>query len=217
MATRFRLKRRAFGGATGAPSSLLTSELAYNESDDILYIGFGDDGNGNSTSIRTVAGVGAFLALVGNQTIAGIKTYTSSPLVPTPTAGDDSTKAASTAFVAAALAGAGGNWGSIGGSITNQTDLVNYVAAQIAALVDASPAALNTLNELAAAMGDDPNFAATITSALGGKSDTTLSNLSNLPTARANLGLGTIATQNANAVNITGGTIDGVTIDGGTF
>ena len=31
------------------------------------------------------------------------------------------------------------------------------------------------------------------------------------------LGLGSIATQNANAVAITGGTIDGVTIDGGTF
>lgn len=35
--------------------------------------------------------------------------------------------------------------------------------------------------------------------------------------ARTTLGLGTIATQNANAVAITGGTIDGVTLDGGTF
>jgi hypothetical protein len=31
------------------------------------------------------------------------------------------------------------------------------------------------------------------------------------------LGLGTMATQNSSAVAITGGTIDGVTIDGGTF
>ena len=36
-------------------------------------------------------------------------------------------------------------------------------------------------------------------------------------TARSTLGLGTIATQNANNVTITGGAIDGVTIDGGTF
>lgn len=35
--------------------------------------------------------------------------------------------------------------------------------------------------------------------------------------ARSTLGLGTIATQNANNVSITGGTIDGVTIDGGTY
>ncbi|MNM46283.1 hypothetical protein D3C81_572200 [compost metagenome] len=34
---------------------------------------------------------------------------------------------------------------------------------------------------------------------------------------RTTLGLGTMATQNANAVNITGGTIDGITIDGGAY
>lgn len=36
-------------------------------------------------------------------------------------------------------------------------------------------------------------------------------------TARATLGLGTMATQNANAVNISGGSIDNIVIDGGTF
>jgi hypothetical protein len=36
-------------------------------------------------------------------------------------------------------------------------------------------------------------------------------------TARTNLGLGTIATQNANNVAITGGSIDNITIDCGTF
>lgn len=40
------------------------------------------------------------------------------------------------------------------------------VAAAIAALVDAAPTELNTLNELAAALADDPNFAATINAAL---------------------------------------------------
>lgn len=43
------------------------------------------------------------------------------------------------------------------------------IAVHVAALVDASPATLDTLNELAAALGDDPNFAATITAALAGK------------------------------------------------
>lgn len=42
-----------------------------------------------------------------------------------------------------------------------------YVLAQIAALVDTSPATLDTLNELAAALGDDPNFATTIATQIG--------------------------------------------------
>lgn len=45
------------------------------------------------------------------------------------------------------------------------------VTTAIANLVDTAPATLDTLNELAAALGDDPNFATTITSALGNKLD----------------------------------------------
>lgn len=44
-----------------------------------------------------------------------------------------------------------------------------FVRAVVSALVDSSPAALDTLNELAAALGDDPNFATTMTNALAGK------------------------------------------------
>jgi hypothetical protein len=43
------------------------------------------------------------------------------------------------------------------------------VSAAIAALVDAAPSTLDTLNELAAALGDDPNFATTIATSIGGK------------------------------------------------
>lgn len=54
-----------------------------------------------------------------------------------------------------------------------------YVDTSIANLVDSSPAALDTLNELAAALGDDANFATTVTNALAGKqtSDATLTAL----------------------------------------
>lgn len=54
---------------------------------------------------------------------------------------------------------------------TNTLQIANtaYVQAAIAALVASSPAALDTLNELAAALGNDPNFATTITNALAGK------------------------------------------------
>lgn len=45
------------------------------------------------------------------------------------------------------------------------------IDAAVAALVDSSPGTLDTLNELAAALGDDPNFAATITASLALKAD----------------------------------------------
>lgn len=46
------------------------------------------------------------------------------------------------------------------------------VSAAVSALVDAAPATLDTLNELAAALGDDANYASTVTTALAGKSAT---------------------------------------------
>ena len=69
--------------------------------------------------------------------------FTGTPKAPTAAAGNNSTQLANTAFVQAA----------------------------IAALVASSPAALDTLNELAAALGNDPNFATTMTNALAGKMD----------------------------------------------
>ena len=44
-----------------------------------------------------------------------------------------------------------------------------YVNTQVAALVASSPATLDTLNELAAALGNDPNFATTVTNSIGTK------------------------------------------------
>jgi len=48
-------------------------------------------------------------------------------------------------------------------------DMQNAINTAIASLVDSSPAALDTLNELAAALGDDPNFATTITNSIATK------------------------------------------------
>ncbi len=70
---------------------------------------------------------------------------------------------------------------------TNNTQIAStaFVMAAIAALIDSSPDALNTLNELAAALGNDPNFATTMTNALAGKQpkDATLTALAGLTTA----------------------------------
>ncbi|HDC1132013.1 TPA: prophage tail fiber N-terminal domain-containing protein, partial [Escherichia coli] len=57
-----------------------------------------------------------------------------------------------------------------------------FVRKLLAALVDSSPEALDTLNELAAALGNDPNFATTIMNALAGKQP-----LSDVLTAISNL------------------------------
>lgn len=51
----------------------------------------------------------------------------------------------------------------------SQVATTAFVKSAIAALVDSSPGALDTLNELAAALGNDPNFATTMTNALAGK------------------------------------------------
>ena len=414
MANTIQLKRRV-SGVAGAPAALKSGELAHNEVDDTLYVGKGDDGSGNATAIVPMAGSGGFLTLVGVQTVAGAKTFstvpkssqdasgatdlvrksqfdaglgtkaalshahaiadvtglqgaldaklgatasavsasklatarsitlagdvtgsvsfdgsanvtitaaivddshahvitnvdglqavldakaplaspalTGTPTAPTALSGTNTMQVATTAFVQQAIVDFGPGdmlksaydtdndgkvdaaevadaapWAGITGkptsftpathshpisqvtglqtaldakaalaspalsgtptaptavSGTNTTQIATtaFVSAAIGALIDAAPGAMDTLNELAAALGDDPNFATTVTNALAGKL-ATASNLSDLPnktTARANLGLGSMATQNAGTVAITGGAINGIALDGGTF
>jgi hypothetical protein len=51
------------------------------------------------------------------------------------------------------------------------TDLSDEISSAVAGLVDSAPETLDTLNELAAALGDDPNFATTVTSSIASKQD----------------------------------------------
>jgi hypothetical protein len=78
--------------------------------------------------------------VTGFATIAS-PTFTGTPAAPTAAAATNTTQIATTAFV--------------------RTEIAN--------LADSAPAALDTLNELAAALGDDPNFATTMTNALAAK------------------------------------------------
>jgi hypothetical protein len=72
------------------------------------------------------------------------------------------------------------------------TKIRDYVTAAIDAVVAGAPGALNTLDELAAALGDDGNFAATITTALGNRvrTDTAAQGLTGTQqgNARTNIG-----------------------------
>ncbi len=416
MATTLKLKRRSSAGAAGAPAALKSGEPAYNEADNILYLGVGDDGGGNATSVAPIAGSGAMVNLTAAQTVGGKKTFsvvpgssqdasattdlvrkgqmdaglatkaatthshaiadvtglqtaldgklatagtaanatklvtarnialsgdvtgtvafdgsanvtitavvvddshnhiisnvdglqaaldlkaplaspalTGTPTAPTPAPADNTTKIATTAYVQNAITSFGAGdmaksiydttnngkvdlaevaeavaWTGVSGKpatfpatahshtiadttglqaaldtkaalaspaltgtptaptavpTTNTTQIATtaFVQAAFTALIDGAPGAIDTLNELAAALGDDPNFATTVTNSIATKlsAASNLSDLANAGTARTNLGLGSMATQNANAVAITGGTIDGTTvIDCGTF
>ena len=327
MANVIRIKRRV-SGVPGAPSALKSAELAHNEVDDTLYVGKGDDGSGNATSVIALAGKGAFVDLSEAQTVSGAKTFltvprssqdasgntdlvrkiqidtllnakaplaspslTGTPTAPTAAPATNTTQIATTAFVQDALAGAGAGdmlksvydtthngkvdaaetadavaWTGVTGkpssftpaahshstsevtgldaALTTRAPLASpaltgtptaptatagtsstqlattaFVAAAVAAVVNGSPGALDTLNELAAALGNDANFSATVTNSLAGKlaKASNLADLSDVAAARTNLGLGTMGTQSAASVSITGGSLDGITLDGGTF
>ncbi|EAX7367452.1 phage tail protein [Salmonella enterica] len=93
------------------------------------------------------------------------------------------------------------------GNSTKQIANTEFVASSIAAMVDSAPAALDTLNELAAALGNDPNFATTMINSLAGKQplDNTLTNLSGKDIAGllTYLGLGETINLAKNAVPAT--------------
>ena len=88
-------------------------------------------------------------------------------------------QAALTALIAAATAAAAGTVElATNAEATTGTDTTRAVTpaglkatvdAAINGLIDAAPGTLDTLNELAAALGDDPNFASTVTTSLAGK------------------------------------------------
>ncbi|HFO3649821.1 TPA: phage tail protein [Escherichia coli] len=173
-------------------------------------------------------------------------TFTGEPKAPTPAAGNNTTRIATTEFVQAAItalingapatldtlkeiAAAINNDPKFSTTINNALALkaplsspaltgtptaptasqsVNntqiattaFVKSAIAGMVGSAPAALDTLNELAAALGNDPNFATTMLNALAGKQplDNTLTNLSGKDVAGllTYLGLGEAAKRN---------------------
>lgn len=84
-----------------------------------------------------------------------------------------------------------------GGTSSTQIATTAFVAAAIGALLNSAPGALDTLDELAAALGDDPAFATTVTNALAGKlaKSSNLADLVDAAAARSNLGAGAVGAQ----------------------
>ena len=65
MAQKIRIKRRTAGGGSGAPTTLASAELAFNEADKILWYGLGDTGSGEAQTVIAIGGEGAFLPSTG--------------------------------------------------------------------------------------------------------------------------------------------------------
>jgi hypothetical protein len=129
---------------TGDP--LRTAFDKINDNTNEVYALFGD---GTDLSISGDVSVSAGAVTIGNDAVTGAKiednvALAGSPTTTTQTAGDNSTKIATTAYADTAVANA----------------------------IDAAPAALDTLNEIAASLNDDADFAGTMTTALAGKLST---------------------------------------------
>lgn len=131
---------------------------------------------------------------------------TGKPTAPTAAKTDNSTQLATTAHVrlsladyaplaSPALTGTPTTPTPAVGNNTQQVASAAFVQAAISALVASSPTTLNTLKKLADALGNDPNFAITMTDALAGKMDKAKngSDIPNVATFLENLGLGEAA------------------------
>lgn len=150
------------GGTSG--NSISSAKLALSLTDSNIRSLFSVSGSGsydNSTGIITVTGgvtsVGGATGTVSNAQIAS--SITTSGLLTTANVAELNNLYFTNARVYS-------NVTQLGYATTT------YVSTQLANLVDSAPAALDTLNELAAALGNDNNFSATVITQLGNKANT---------------------------------------------
>lgn len=204
-----------------------------------------------------------YVQKTGNETIAGIKTFSSSPVVPAPTTDlqaatkkyvDDSITAGggytdeqaqdavgtilddsseidltyndATPSITASIVASSIDESKLDASVNASLDLADSsvqpadiadfttqtdIDTSIAALVDTAPSTLDTLNELAAALGDDPDFATTVTNSIAGKADTvhthTLANVTDVTASASEVNILDGATLSTTELNY----VDGVT------
>jgi hypothetical protein len=197
MPTKILIKRSTTAGVTPTTSDIDTGEFAINTVDKRIYT----NNQGTIVELGTYPSqlnVTGATDLDGTLNVDGVATLASGSVT--------------------------GNW-SVAGTLSvstpvNSTDAASkgYVDAQIDAVLDSAPAALDTLNELAAALNDDANFATTMTNALATKlnlsggtmsGDITLG--SNKATSTANPATDDTLTRKGYVDSILGSSVDAAT------
>ena len=148
MASKILIKRSTTASDVPTTSDLDTGELAVNTADKRVY-------TNNSGTIVELGTYPSALAVAANATVGGTLGVTGATTLSSGTVS--------------------GNW-TVTGTLTVSTPTASthaaskgYVDTAVANVIDAAPGALDTLNELAAAINDDANFATTITTALATK------------------------------------------------
>lgn len=226
MADTIRIKRRT-SGSPGAPPSLANAELAYNEVDHTLYYGEGTGGaGGTATTVVPIGGPGQAsnaVPLINGTGAAGSSTllsrgdhvhptdttraplaspaFTGTPTAPTnPSPADSTTQIATTAWVHSAI-------GAVSSGVTTIT---------VQDGLSGGGSGSVTIGVTQIAVGKGGTGAATLTGYVQGHGTAAMTAAATIPNTDI-AGLGTMSVQNASAVAITGGTIDGVVLDGGVF
>lgn len=163
----------------------VTGSVSFDGTDNVSITTIIEDDSHN----HTIANVDNLQSSLDAKAPLASPTFTGTPSAPTATAGTNTTQIATTAFVTTAIANktsvasatkatqdASGNvitltYATKTENSNNLTEAKSYTDTKVAELVDSSPATLDTLNELAAALGDDPNFATTVLTQIGTKAD----------------------------------------------
>lgn len=176
MANTIKLRRGNASQWTSANSLLAEGEIGIE-----LDTGKFKIGNGSASwnslayaALEPASASGEYLLLaVASATYATIEspTFTGVPLAPTAASGTSTTQIATTQFVRTEITG----------------------------LIDGAPALLDTLNELAAALGDDENFAATTASALSEKLNAAVASATYFPISASVTNFGTVVTPSGTA------------------
>lgn len=109
--------------------------------------------------------------------------------------------------------GSSASWATV-----DLTSAINTAsAAAVSYLVDSAPQALDTLNELAAALGDDANYASTVTAALGNKLDSSSASTTYAPLISPSLTTPNIGVATGTSLSTTGNIVGHIEISTPTF
>lgn len=206
-----KLVRALLNPVASDPGSPAEGEVWYNTTDDRLKV----RANGVSEEVAWFSEVSAggvpattwdaqsvVVAVTDDTPVA--QTFAASTVLGRRATGD--VTAISYANLIADLEAVGLDADTLGGTAAADYALESYVDAAIAALVDTAPGTLDTLNELAAALGDDANFAATTAASLATKVNSFSANFGNASAQSFNIdhNLGTLDVDVTTFVNSTG-------------